>query len=152
MTRYNDNQHDLSKMTTGSTSKKKDSITDLQKTINDLGWKDPAERRRGTHLTLFYKILNCEVKVPSEGIIILVRGRTSQAHNTFLHIESKIDIYNYSFYQQTIPEWNKLQSTYIIAPNTETFKNRLKVMLLPVHACISAFLTLDQHLYFSLIL
>ncbi len=31
--------------------------------INNLGWKDLVNRRKGTHLTLFYKIVNHDVNI-----------------------------------------------------------------------------------------
>ncbi len=83
--------------TTACTSKKSNSVT---KMINDLRWKDQADRRSNICLTLFYKIVNHEVNVASDGIIIpMNRGtRQSQAHNTFIYIRSIIDNYKYSIY------------------------------------------------------
>ncbi len=67
--------------------------------INDLKWKDQAGRRTNTHLN-----------VPSEGIIISMKGRTRKhhIHNTLMQIGSNIDNYKYYFYQQTIPELNNI--------------------------------------------
>ncbi len=56
--------------------------------INDLGWRDLADRRKDTHRNLFFNVVNHEVNVPSEGIRILVTGGTmkKQTHNKFMHI------------------------------------------------------------------
>ncbi len=45
----------------------------IKNIIDDLGWKDLADRRNDTHLTLFYKIVNHQVNVPSEYIIIVIQ-------------------------------------------------------------------------------
>ncbi len=50
-------------------------------------WKDVADRK-DTCLSLFYKIVNHEVNVPSDSIIRQVKGgtRESQTHRTFMYI------------------------------------------------------------------
>ncbi len=87
--------------------------------INDLRWRDLADRGRNRHLTLFYNIVNHEVKVASECILILANGgtREGQAHNTFMHIVSKVDDYESSFYLRNITEWNKFPSSTINLPH-----------------------------------
>ncbi len=62
-------------------------------------WTDLADSGRNICLTLFYKIVNHEVNIASEGIPILVKEgtRKSQAHNKCMHIGSNIDYYKYSF-------------------------------------------------------
>ncbi len=64
--------------------------------INDLGWRDLADRRRNTCLMLFYKIVNYVVNVPSELIHIPAIGgnRKRQAHNNVMHVGSNIDVTN----------------------------------------------------------
>ncbi len=52
--------------------KEKHHYNSVNKMINDLGWRDLADRRRDIHLTLFYKIH--KVNVPSESILILEKG------------------------------------------------------------------------------
>ncbi len=65
-----------------------------------MGWRDLADRGRGLHLTLFYKIVNQEVNATSQGKHILAKGvtRKSHAYNIVMLIESNIDDYKYSFY------------------------------------------------------
>ncbi len=68
--------------------------------VNELGWSNLAERKRDTHLTLFYMIGNHEVNVPFEDILILANEgtRKRQAHNNFMHKASNIDDNKYYFY------------------------------------------------------
>ncbi len=98
--------------------------------INELRWKDLEDGRRDIWWTLFYKIVNHKLNVPSEVIIIQMKGgtRKSQEHKTFMHIGSKIDDYKYYFYPWTIPEGNKLPSTTVNTPRFDTIKDKLKVM------------------------
>ncbi len=53
--------------------------------MNDLEWRDLADRRKHLCLTLFYKIMNHGVNYSSEGILLLAKGGTkkNQAHNIF---------------------------------------------------------------------
>ncbi len=52
--------------------------------INDLGWRDLANRRRDTRLMLFYTIMNHEVNA-----LILAKGgtRKGQAHNKCMDLK-----------------------------------------------------------------
>ncbi len=56
----------------------------VTQTINDLGWRDLANRRRDTCLMLVYTIMNHEVNV-----LILAKGRTrkGQAHNKCMDLK-----------------------------------------------------------------
>ncbi len=66
----------------------------------DLGWRDLANRKMDTLLTLFYKTVNHDVNVNSEGILTLVKGDTRKSqgynkHDKCMHIGSNIDDYKY---------------------------------------------------------
>ncbi len=79
MTKYNEEQQDWSQMTSESTIKKHNIIiayNSITQMINDLGWRDLADRRRDTRI---YAILHdCEPwsKASPEDILILTKGAT----------------------------------------------------------------------------
>ncbi len=56
-------------------------------------WKDLADRKTDTQLTVFYMFVNYKVNISSEGIIIPMKWgtRKSQTHNIGMHIGSNID-------------------------------------------------------------
>ncbi len=54
--------------------KEEQQYNSVTKTIKDLGWKDQADRGRDTCPPIFYKIVNHDVNVPSEGIFIPTKG------------------------------------------------------------------------------
>ncbi len=72
----------------------------VTKMIIGLRWKDLTDKKKDTRLTLFYRIVNRQVNIPSEVILIPVNGETRniQADNTFMYIGLNIDNYTYSFY------------------------------------------------------
>ncbi len=79
-TRYKEEQQDLS-MTTESTLQKSGIIIVL-KMINDLGWRDPTDRRRDKSLIFFYKIATNELNATSEGVLVLAKGEARQVKHT----------------------------------------------------------------------
>ncbi len=74
-------------MTTESTFKDEYHYNSVKQMINDLGWRRLADRGRDIRLTLFYKIVNHEANVTSEGILILAKGTMkSHPHSKCMHI------------------------------------------------------------------
>ena len=71
-----------------------------------------AERRLKTRLVLFYKIVHCLVAIPSH-ILVPTDSRTRQNHlQTFRQIQTTKDTYKWSFFPNTIIQWNMLHPHY----------------------------------------
>ena len=96
----------------------------VTKMINELGWKDLADRRRDTGLTLSYKIINDDVNICIGDILTPAGGgtRKNQGNNKFMDIQTYTDDYKYSFYPRTVLEWNSLPTTTVNAMSIEAFK------------------------------
>jgi hypothetical protein len=76
--------------------------------INTLQWSTLAERRLKTKLVLFYKIVHCLVAIPSH-ILVPTDSRTRQNPiQTFRQIQTTKDTYKWSFFPNTIIQWNML--------------------------------------------
>jgi hypothetical protein len=100
-----------------------ESVTEM---LQALKWQTLAHRRENMRLTLFYKIVNGLVAVPTESILIPADGRTRANHNLkFRHIQANCQAYKQSFFPATIKVWNGLSSDLIEAPSLTSFKNQL---------------------------
>ena len=76
--------------------------------INTLQWSTLAERRLKTRLVLFYKIVHCLVAILSH-ILVPTDSRTRQNPiQTFRQIQTTKDTYKWSFFPNTIIQWNML--------------------------------------------
>ena len=96
--RYVQNNHDYTSSTTAM--------------INTLQWPTLAERRLKTRLVLFYKIVHCLVATPSH-ILVLTDSRTTK------------DTYKWSFFTNTIIQWNILPQTVIASTSADCFREQL---------------------------
>ncbi len=116
------------------------SVTEM---IKVLGWKDLADRRRDTRLTLLYKIIHNHVNIEPDECLISRQNHypdrdrqmperydgtvTGYANSqNFEHIRFEVDPYRYSFYPRTILDWNLLPETTVNVDSVMAFKGKLK--------------------------
>ena len=94
--------------------------------IKDLGWENLADRRREARLCIFHKIVNGTVAVPA--VDYLAPGTTRTRSNTrkYKHYYARTNIYKYSFFPRTIPEWNNLSEDTVKCETIESFKTHLR--------------------------
>ena len=97
--------------------------------LKDLNWLPLADLRRNQRLSLFYKIINRELKVPKESVDLSIStSRTRKHHTRTLERVSGRDS-NSPFWKgtiiQTIPEGNRLSETTVTAGSFTTFKSQL---------------------------
>ena len=70
--------------------------------IADLGWQELAQHRRDLRLTLFYKIVNGDIAIPTEGILVKADSRTRAKHDhKYCHISANVDSYHHSYFPRT---------------------------------------------------
>ena len=94
--------------------------------LKSLGWEDLQTRRRNAGLTLFYKILNGQVNIPLSDELVPADERTCGANNkNYKHTRSATSVAAASYYDRTIPDWNKLPEETVIAPSVDAFKAHL---------------------------
>jgi len=101
------------------------SMTNILKQLN---WPTLETRRREMRLILFYKIVNGLIAIPKENFIKrnhnATRSTNTLRFNRFSPIP-KTDIAKYSFFPNTIIDWNNLKDEIVTAPNIERFKSKL---------------------------
>ena len=96
--------------------------------LNDLGWQQLNERRKQQRLMMLYKISNQLVAIPPT--VLKTPGRTLRGHSKkYQTIRTTCDTVKYSFFPNTIPEWNKLPNDVVAAESTAIFKRRLAAHL-----------------------
>ena len=107
----------------------RDSITDM---LLSLKWPSLEHRRLHARLMLLFKILTDNLIVPSRCLPILTPVQSTRAHHQLklAHIQTRIDIYRYSFLPRTINSWNNLKFPNIHNMNLPDFKNKLSLLLL----------------------
>ena len=103
-----------------------DSITDMLKELN---WPSLQERRKQSRLILMYKIVNPQLIVPDRCLPTLSPFTKTRAHHPqkFLHLQSTVDTYRYSFLPRTIPHWNNLNIPNLPDIDLTIFKNLIKL-------------------------
>ena len=82
-----------------------DSITDM---LTLLGWPTLQERRQHARLMLLFKLTNNLLFIPSSYLPSPSPSTRAQHKLKHMHIQSSSNIYCYSFFPRTIPEWNSL--------------------------------------------
>ena len=123
--------------------KEEQEYVSVSKMIEDLKWKDLADRRRDTRLTLLYKIVHNHVNIEPDETLMprpnqypdrdrqmparydgTVTGYANK-HN-FEQIRYDINSYRYSFYPRTILDWNLLPESKVSTNSVMAFKGKLK--------------------------
>ena len=101
--------------------------------LDDLGWRDLDLRRKDMRLTLLFKVLNHSGKenyaVTAEDLNLKVlesRFRPRGTHPLILgEVLCKTEERGNFFPHNTIPDWNKLPASVVLAPSATSFKTRL---------------------------
>ena len=96
------------------------SVTDM---LGDLGWRDLAQRRVDSRLTMLFKITRGLVNIPIGQYITIQRDG--------IHIQpihSRVLYYQYSFFPHTISAWNSLPRDALQAKTVATFKNKVAAL------------------------
>ena len=78
--------------------------------LGQLIWESLKQRRKGNRLVLLYKGLKGKVRIPTDDIRLIpktMRGR-NQHSLAFRKPSASKDVYKYSFFPQTIMDWNDL--------------------------------------------
>ena len=99
-----------------------DSITDM---LTYLQWPSLEDRRTVARLTLLYKIVKKLLVIPNHCLPLQtpVSYTRSQHPLKLFQLQSKLDLYKFSFLPRTIIQWNSLQISDIDQIDLETFKN-----------------------------
>ena len=94
--------------------------------LKDLGWSSLENRRRDLRLTMLFKIIHGAAEVPTADVLSEADRRTRRTHDKkFNHLQTSSDPYKYSFFPDTIKEWNKLPAQTVTSGSVETFKSLL---------------------------
>ena len=84
---------------------------DSSQMIADLGWKSLESRRKQDRLTTFFKLTHDYASVPSHHL----PTPNPNTKGTRVHAEGyrpyqgRLEMYRYSFFPRTVPEWNSLK-------------------------------------------
>lgn len=102
---------------------KTSSVTEM---INQLNWESLESRRTKIQLTMFYKIMNDLVDIPSSEFITPASTKTRSHHSRkVLQYHTRSDALKYSFFPRTICNWNLLPATVAETPDLVRFKRGL---------------------------
>ena len=98
------------------------SVTSL---LRDLGWPGLEDRRMTLRLTMLYKIYFHHVGLEHEEVDITLNPRPSRKNSFQILIpRSRTSPYTNSLILRTIPEWNNLPDSTIMAGSASAFKSR----------------------------
>ena len=102
----------------------RDSITSM---LSLLGWPSLQLRRKCARLTLLFKLLHNFLVISPEYLPVLSPVTTTRANHDFkfLHYQTSIDCYKFSFIPRTVPEWNALPPYIVNEQTLNSFKNSL---------------------------
>ena len=107
----------------------RDRTTSVTRLQNQLQWPTLENRRRTQRLNLMYKITHQLVAVPPTQLVPPTRHTRSNHAYKYQTLRAKTDIYKYSFYVRTIPEWNDLAAGIVESPSIDAFSNRLSKLV-----------------------
>ena len=75
--------------------------------LGQLKWESLKKRRKDNRLILLYKGLKGKAKIPSDDLIPKTRRGRNQHSLAFQIPSASKDVYMYSFFPQTIRDWNQ---------------------------------------------
>ena len=86
--------------------------TEVDPIIKDLKWTSLEDRRKYDRLCMLYKLTRPEplASVPTCHLPQHHRLRTKGHSDRFFTYQPRLDIYKYSFFPRTVPEWNAIKS------------------------------------------
>ena len=86
------------------------STTDI---LGQLKWDSLKKRRKDNRLIVLYKGLKGRARVPTDDLIPKTRRGRNQHSLAFQKPSPSKDVYKYSFFPQTIRDWNDLPESLI---------------------------------------
>ena len=94
--------------------------------LNTMNWQTLQERRLRTRLIMFHKVINENIAIPTQNILLQSQSTTrSSRKDSYRQIQCNKDSYKFSFFCQTIKDWNKLSPDITKNTTTESFKGAL---------------------------
>ena len=81
--------------------------------LGKLKWESLKKRRKDNGLRLLYKGLKGKAVIPTDDLIPKTRRGRNQHSLAFQITSASKDIYTYSFFPQTIRDWNDLPESMI---------------------------------------
>ena len=106
----------------------RDSISQM---LMDLNWSSLQDRRKYSRLLLLYKVVTNYFIIPHNYLPCQAYPSTRAQHLfKCRHYQVSTDLYRYSFFPRSIPEWNNLPITNINDMTLEQFKESLSNLLL----------------------
>ena len=81
--------------------------------LGQLKWESLKKRRKDNRLILLYKGLKGKARIPTDDLIPKTRRDSNQHSFAFQIPSASKDVYRYSFFPQTIRDWNDLPETLI---------------------------------------
>ena len=78
-----------------------------------LKWESLKKRRKDNRLILLYKGLKGKARIPTDDLIPKTRRGRNQHSLAFQIPSASKDVYQYSFFPQTIRDWNDLPESLI---------------------------------------
>ena len=81
--------------------------------LGQLKWESLKKRRKDSRLILLYKGLKGKAKIPTDDLIPKTRRGRNQHSLAFQIPSASKDVYMYSFFPQTIRDWNDLPESLI---------------------------------------
>ena len=86
------------------------SMTDI---LEQLKWEFLKKRKKDNRLILLYKGLKCKARIPTDAFIPKTRRGRNQHSLAFQIPSASKDVDKYSFFPQTIRDWNDLPESLI---------------------------------------
>lgn len=96
------------------------SVTDM---LQGLGWRDLAQRRTDSRLTMMFKITRGLVDIPIGHYITLHRNGVH-----IIPIHARTQYYQYSYFPRTVSDWNQLPRDTLEAESLAIFKRRVATL------------------------
>ena len=81
--------------------------------LGQLKWESLKKRRKDNRLILLYKGLKGKARIPTDDLIPKTRRGRNQHSLAFQIPSARKDVYQYSFFPQTIRDWNDLPESLI---------------------------------------
>ena len=80
----------------------------MTKVLEQLKWESLKQRRKGSRLILFYKGLKGQANIPVDDLKSPLRNTRNHHSEPFQVPYDRTDAYRYSFFPETIRDWNAL--------------------------------------------
>ena len=114
-------------------TKSYDRDTSVSALKSSLGWVDLERRRKMHDCVMWFKIHYCFVFLPFPPLVVPKPRLARNDHNlAYLHLDSRINSFKFSFFVRTIPVWNSLSADAVSAPRPDVFQALASAQLLGV--------------------